>query len=82
MSHRQDAVVLQERILGAGELIKGLYKRVYTSEEKIQQVCSRIDHQIADFLACYTRLKWFAGQLYPALLKLLNPVALLERACQ
>jgi diguanylate cyclase (GGDEF)-like protein len=67
-----DPKVLEERILGAGELIKGPYKRVYTSEERIQQVCTRIDHQIADFLACYTRLKWFSGQLYPALLKLLN----------
>jgi hypothetical protein len=48
-----DPDVLQERISSAGEMIKGLYKRVYTSEEKIQQVCTRIDHQIADFLACY-----------------------------
>jgi diguanylate cyclase (GGDEF)-like protein len=67
-----DPDVLEERIRSAGELIKGLYKRVYTDEEKIQQVCTRINHQIADFLACYTRLKWFAGQLYPALLKMLN----------
>ncbi len=67
-----DLDVLEERIRSAGELIKGLYKRVYSNEEKIQQVCTRIDHQIDDFLACYTRLKWFAGQLYPALLKMLN----------
>jgi len=67
-----DPDVLQQRVRSAGELVKGLYKRVYTNEEKIQQVCTRIDHQIADFLACYTRLKWFAGQLYPALLKMLN----------
>ena len=67
-----DPDVLEERIRSAGELIKGLYKRVYSNEEKIQQVCTRIDHQIGDFLACYTRLKWFAGQLYPALLKMLN----------
>jgi diguanylate cyclase (GGDEF)-like protein len=72
LSVQADPNVLHERILGSGELIKGLYKRVYTSEDKIQQVCARIDHQIADFLACYTRLKWFAGQLYPALLKMLN----------
>jgi diguanylate cyclase (GGDEF)-like protein len=67
-----DPNVLRERILSTGELIKGLYKRVYTSEEQIRHVCTRIDYQIADFMACYTRLKWFAGQLYPALLKLLN----------
>jgi diguanylate cyclase (GGDEF)-like protein len=67
-----DPNVLERRIHSAGELVKGLYKRVYTNEEKVQQVCTRIEHQIADFLACYTRLKWFAGQLYPALLKMLN----------
>jgi diguanylate cyclase (GGDEF)-like protein len=67
-----DPKVLEERVRGAGELIKGLYRRVYTNEETIQQVSARIDHQVTDFLACYTRLKWFAGQLYPALLKMLN----------
>ncbi|MBN2554229.1 MAG: GGDEF domain-containing protein [Spirochaetales bacterium] len=67
-----DPQVLEERIRSAGELIKGPYKRIYLSEEKIEQVCTRIDHQISDFLACYSRLKWFAGQLYPALLKMLN----------
>lgn len=72
LSVQADPGVLQERISGAGELIKGLYKRIYSSDEKIQQVCTRIDQQIADFLACYARLKWFAGQLYPALLKMLN----------
>jgi diguanylate cyclase (GGDEF)-like protein len=72
LSVQADPEVLQERIDGAGELIKGLYKRIYSNDEKIHQVCTRIDQQIADFLACYTRLKWFAGQLYPALLKMLN----------
>ena len=67
-----DPEVLQERINGAGELIKGLYKRIYSNEERVRQVCARIDQQIADFLGCYARLKWFAGQLYPALLKMLN----------
>ncbi len=63
---------LEERILSIGELIKGMYKRVYTDPDRIRQVCARIDHQLADFLVCYTRLKWFAQQLYPALLKMLN----------
>lgn len=72
LSLQADLEVLQERINGAGELIKGLYKRIYSNEEKVRQVCTRIDQQIADFLACYARLKWFAGQLYPALLKMLN----------
>jgi diguanylate cyclase (GGDEF)-like protein len=67
-----DPDVLKARVGSAGELIKGLYKRIYTSEERIRQVCTRIELQTADFLACYTRLKWFAGQLYPALLKMLN----------
>jgi diguanylate cyclase (GGDEF)-like protein len=67
-----DPEVLEERLFGAGELIKGLYKRIYTSEDRIQQVCARIDHRIADFLAAYTRLKYFAAQLYPALLKMMN----------
>ena len=64
--------MLRERLLNAGELIKGLYKRIYTDEERIHQVCGRIDHQVSDFLSCYDRLKWFAAQLYPALLKMLN----------
>ena len=72
LSVQADPEVLQGRINGAGELIKGLYKRIYSNDEKIQQVCTRIDQQVADFLACYARLKWFAGQLYPALLKMLN----------
>ncbi len=72
LSVQADPEVLQERINGVGELIKGLYKRIYSSDEKIQQVCTRIDQQITDFLACYARLKWFAGQFYPALLKMLN----------
>jgi diguanylate cyclase (GGDEF)-like protein len=72
LSVQADSEMLNQRIKSAGELIKGLYKRIYTNEEKVQQVCMRIDHQVNDFLACYSRLKWFAGQLYPALLKMLN----------
>jgi diguanylate cyclase (GGDEF)-like protein len=67
-----DPEVLEERLSGAGELIKGMYKRIYTNEDRIQQVCARIDHRISDFLAAYTRLKYFAAQLYPALLKMMN----------
>ncbi len=64
--------VVKERIKNTGEIIKSLYKRIYTDEQKIRQVSKKIEAGIDDFLGSYRRLKWFAHQLYPALLKMLN----------
>lgn len=72
LSIQAEPEILEEHLLSAAELIKGMYKRIYSAEDTVRQVCTRIDQQVAEFLACYSRLKGFALQLYPALLKMIN----------
>ncbi len=63
---------IRRRIENAGQLIQSNYKRAFSGSGQIETICRRIDTGVAEFLGCYARLRWFAHQLYPALLKLLN----------
>ncbi|MEO0250288.1 MAG: enolase C-terminal domain-like protein, partial [candidate division WOR-3 bacterium] len=66
------AEAVRDCLVGVGELIKAQYRRIFAEEEQLARIGSRIDRQIAEFLDCWDRLKWFAHQLYPPLLKMLR----------
>jgi len=63
---------IRDRVINIGELVKSNYKRIYSGEQTVQQVSTRIDQAVDEFIALYARLKWFSRQLYPPLLKILN----------
>ncbi len=63
---------VREHVQNVGELVTAVYRRIYPTAEKLRQVSVRIDNQVEEFLGSFQRLKWFAHQLYPALLKMLN----------
>lgn len=64
--------VIKERITDIGGLITSQYRRSNSIEQKARKIEKKIDQSVDDFLVSYARLKWFAHQLYPALLKMLN----------
>ena len=64
--------VVREHIETVGELAKGLFKRLSVQEDTLARACARIDQQVDDFLGVFERLRWFARELYPVLLKLLG----------
>jgi diguanylate cyclase (GGDEF)-like protein len=59
-------------LAGVGELIKVQYRRIFSDEGELRRIAGRVDRQVEEFLACWNRLKWFAHQLYPPLLKMLR----------
>ncbi len=66
------AEAVRETLEGIGALIKGQYRRIFSREEDMARIGLRVDRLVEDFLACWARLKWFAHELYPALLKMLR----------
>jgi GGDEF domain-containing protein len=64
--------LVEGHIDNVGALVKSIYVRIYSSGDRLAQVYRRIDEAVEEFLALYVRLKYFAHQLYPALLKMLN----------
>ena len=63
---------VRETLEGVGALIKARYRRIFHGEEEIARIGKRVDRQVEEFLACWARLKWFAHEMYPAMLKLLR----------
>jgi len=66
------AEAVRECLVSVGELIKAQYRRIFSDEGELRRIAVRIDRQVEDFLGCWDRLKWFAHQLYPPLLKMLR----------
>jgi diguanylate cyclase (GGDEF)-like protein len=66
------AEAVRECLASVGELIKAQYRRIFSDEDELRRIANRIDRQVDEFLACWDRLKWFAHQLYPPLLKMLR----------
>ncbi len=66
------AEAVRECLASVGELIKAQYRRIFTDEGELHRIAVRTDRQVEDFLGCWDRLKWFAHQLYPPLLKMLR----------
>ena len=63
---------VRETLEGTGALIKARYRRIFHGEEELARLGKRVDRQVEEFLACWARLKWFAHEMYPAMLKLLR----------
>ena len=63
---------MRETLEGIGALIKAQYRRIFTGEEDSARIGLRVDRLVEEFLACWARLKWFAHELYPALLKMVR----------
>jgi diguanylate cyclase (GGDEF)-like protein len=63
---------VRERLTAVAALLRDRCLRVYGGEERARSACVRIDRLVAELHACHARLLWFAHQLYPALLKMLN----------
>ena len=63
---------VRRRIENVSRLIQSGYKREFSGSGQIEGICRRIEAEAAGFLGCYARLRWFAHQLYPVLLKLLH----------
>ena len=63
---------VRRRIENVGRLIQSGYRREFSGSGQIEGICRRIEAGTAAFLGCYARLRWFAHQLYPVLLKLLR----------
>jgi diguanylate cyclase (GGDEF)-like protein len=66
------AEAVRETLEGIGALIKAQYRRIFTSAEDLARIGLRVDRLVEEFLACWARLKWFAHELYPALLKMVR----------
>ena len=66
------AEAVRETLEGIGALIKAQYRRIFSGDEDLARIGLRIDHLVEEFLACWARLKWFAHELYPALLKMVR----------
>jgi diguanylate cyclase (GGDEF)-like protein len=66
------AEAVRECLVSVGELIKAQYRRIFSDEDELHRIAVRIDRQVEDFLGSWDRLKWFAHQLYPPLLKMLR----------
>ncbi len=66
------AETVRETLEGIGALIKVQYRRIFYKEEDMARIGLRVDRLVEEFLACWARLKWFAHELYPALLKMLR----------
>ena len=66
------AEAVRETLEGIGALIKAQYRRIFTGEEDSARIGLRVDRLVEEFLACWARLKWFAHELYPALLKMVR----------
>ena len=66
------AEAVRETLEGVGALVKAQYRRIFTGEEELRRVGQRVDRLVDEFLACWARLKWFAHEMYPALLKMLR----------
>jgi diguanylate cyclase (GGDEF)-like protein len=66
------AEAVRETLEGIGALIKAQYRRIFQTEEDLARIGLRVDRLVEEFLACWARLKWFAHELYPALLKMLR----------
>jgi diguanylate cyclase (GGDEF)-like protein len=66
------AEAVRETLEGIGALIKAQYRRIFSREEDMARIALRADRLVEEFLACWARLKWFAHELYPALLKMLR----------
>jgi len=66
------AEAVRETLEGIGALIKAQYRRIFTKEEDSARIGLRVDRLVEEFLACWARLKWFAHELYPALLKMVR----------
>ena len=66
------AEAVRECLVSVGELIKAQYRRIFSDEDELRRIAVRIDRQVEDFLGSWDRLKWFAHQLYPPLLKMLR----------
>ena len=63
---------VRETLEGIGALIKAQYRRIFPGEEDLARISLRVDRLVEEFLACWARLKWFAHELYPALLKMVR----------
>ena len=63
---------VRDTLEGVGALIKAQYRRIFTHEEELARIGQRVDKLVEEFLACWARLKWFAHELFPALLKMLR----------
>ena len=66
-------------VLGVAEIVRSTYTREY-GISGTEDLNARVVQAANSFLALYARLKWFARQFFPVLLKLLNTFVEEERA--